>query len=254
MTNEGCSKRTKTDCCRPITPQMDDKENHWNRMSLIRLRYHPTMRLPRDPYIPYHYAAMAPTFAITKEGVSVHAPVGLASIEIQVNGTYVNHLEYPFASHDAPPPPQDVQLTTRQIADLASADPKNTKISVTAVGTDQRQAEIEDYGQLCKESRMIVKTSPEGPAPPIPTASAGGKFKRAFNKLANKDGHHAEIVPHPGHGVKPGDGEMEIIKGISVGQEKRENTFITVLHGFQGGRPKLVRIEVGGPADAQQVS
>ena len=246
MTTEGRSKRTNTASCRLITPGMDNKENHWDRMSLLRLRYHPTMRLPRDPFIPYSYTAVAPSFSVTRNGIAVQAPVGLGSLEIQVDGKYVHHLEYPFMGAQASPPPQCLQLTTEEIAGLASADPANSKISITAVGTDQRQAEIEDYGQLCRGSRLVIQTSGEGPAPPIPTSTNVPKWKQTLEKLSakNRKGQQLQPTPTAQAGTGSSRDQIEVIKGVSVGQEKQENTFMIVLNSHQGGMPRLVKVEV----------
>lgn len=258
MTTEGRSKRTKTDRCRCITPSMDNKENHWNRMSLMRLRYHPTMRLPRDPYIPYQYSAVAPTFAITNDGISVSAPNGLGSIEFQVDGQYVKHLEYPFVPSQggekdgsaSRPPPQQIQLSTSEIGELASVDPLSRKVTITAVGTDQRQAEIEDYGNLLKTSRLVIKTSPEGPAQPVPTSSPADKLKQKLSKFtggsSRSSGHMSPTALAHTHNEKAtaGPGEMVVIKGLPVGQEKKDNTWMTILNSHQGQRPKLVKVDV----------
>ena len=244
MTTEGRSKRTKTPNCRLITPAIDNRENHWDRMSLLRLRYHPTMRIPNDPFIPYPYTAMAPTFSVTKEGIAVHAPVGLGSLEIQVDGKYVYHLEYPFVGPEPAPPPQNLHFTTKQIAELSSVDPTISRVSITAVGTDQRQAEIEDYGQLCRGSRLIIQKSGNGPAAPIPTSTPGSKFKKTLDRISNKNKSDFEPVPTTPGGRGPGYGQIELIKGISLGQEKRENTWVTLLNSHQGRRPRLAKIEV----------
>lgn len=249
MSREGRSKRCQSNGCRPFTSVMDDKENHWNRMSLISLRYHPTMRLPNDPFIPYQYTQMAPTFMTMKDGVSVHAPVGLGSIEFEVDDRYVAHLEFPFYGRAPAAPPQTYQLTTEHISQLTKRDPSQHKVTIHAIGTDQRSAQIQDYRQLLKGSRLVIQTSPEGPAAPVPTASSSSKFRRGLDKFAQK--HLGQSInrssPSPviSFGGKPGPGQMEVIKGIPVGQEKPQNhSFLTVLNSHQGSRPKLVKVDI----------
>ena len=250
---EGKSKRCNSNSCRPFTTSMDDKENHWNRMSLISLRYHPTMRIPNDPYIPYQYTQMAPTFLTMKDGVSIRAPVGLGSVEFEVEGRYVAHLEFPFFGSSPNAPPQSYHLTTEQIGQLIKSDPSKCKVTIHAIGTDQRSAQVQDYSQLQKGSRLVITTSPEGPAQPIPTSSstAGSKFKRGLDKFAQK--HLGQSLSAPGptptvsHGIPAGPGQMEVIKGIAVGQEKPQNpSFLTILNSYQGSRPKLVKIDIHG--------
>lgn len=243
MTTEGRSKRCNTSGCRLITPQMDDKENHWNRMSLMRLRYHPCLRLPRDPWIPYQYTRIAPTFAVIKDGVSVKAPVGLGSIEIQVDDRYVSHLEFPFFGQNSNPPPQEYTLTTAHIAELIGADPTKRKVTITAIGTDQRQAELLDYSELCRTSRMTITVSEEGPSAPIPTSSPGGIFKKSLSKFTNK---HSQMPPVNGHhGASSSAATMEVVKGISVGSEKPQNpSFQVIFNSVKPHHPLLVKVEV----------
>lgn len=247
MTNEARSKRCNTSGCRPITPKIDDKENHWNRMSLLRLRYHPCLRLPRDPYIPYAYTRIAPSFAVVKDGLSVKAPVGLGSLELQVDDRYVSHIGFPFYGQNNGPPPQDYLLTTSHIAELIGADPTKKKVTLTAVGTDQRQAELQDYSELSRTSRMIINVSEEGPAAPIPTASASSLFKKSLSKFGGKHSHahagngHASAAASSSSGPKT----LEVIKGISVGSEKPQNpSFQVVLNSVKGHRPRLIKVEV----------
>lgn len=275
MVREAHSKRTNTSSCRCITPAIDCRENHWNRMSLLRLRYHPTMRLPNDPFIPYHYTAVAPAFSVTKDGIAVFAPVGLGSLEVQVDGRYVHHIEFPFAGPNPQAPPQNLRFTSSDIKELAKISDglEKHKITLTAVGTDQRQAEIEDYGALSRGSRLVIQVTPEGPQKPVPTGtssaggaqatvgpthaggSSGSKFFSKLDKFANKHGlgNLTAGMPIPGgaqgkvlHGQTSatGPGQIEVIKGIHVGQEKAENTWLVVLNSHQGNRPKLVKIEV----------
>ncbi|KAK9894192.1 hypothetical protein P389DRAFT_198278 [Cystobasidium minutum MCA 4210] len=247
MTNEARSKRCNTSGCRPITPKIDDKENHWNRMSLLRLRYHPCLRLPRDPYIPYAYTRIAPSFAVVKDGLSVKAPVGLGSLELQVDDRYVSHIGFPFYGQNNGPPPQDYLLTTSHIAELIGADPTKKKVTLTAVGTDQRQAELQDYSELSRTSRMIINVSEEGPAAPIPTASASSLFKKSLSKFGGKHSHahagngHASAAASSSSGPKT----LEVIKGISVGSEKPQNpSFQVVLNSVKGHRPRLIKVEI----------
>lgn len=241
MTLEGGSKRCKTSSCRPITPRMDEKENHWNRMSLIRLRYHPCLRLPRDPYIPYQYTAMAPSFAVIKDGISVKGGVGLGSIEIQVDGQYVTHLEFPFYGAKASPPPQDYILTTPHIAELIHGDPKKRKVTITAVGTDQRQAELQDYSELSRTSKIVVDISQDGPAAPIPTSSAfKSKLKLELGKFGKRHDNHVASTSSSTHGKT-----MEVVKGIPVGSEKPQNpSFQFVFNSVKGSKPLLTRVDV----------
>lgn len=246
MTNEPRSKRCNTSGCRPITPAMDDKENHWNRMSLIRLRYHPCLRLPRDPYIPYAYTRIAPSFAAVKDGLSVKAPVGLGSVELQVDDRYVSHIEFPFFGRNSAPPPQEYLLSTSHIAELISADPTKRKVTLTAVGTDQRQAALQDYSELCRTSRMVVDISEEGPAAPIPTASASSLFKKSLSKFGSK---HSHAGTSNGYAVASSAGssgrKLEVMKGIAVGSEKPQNpSFQVILNSVKGTRPRLVKVDV----------
>lgn len=243
MTVEGRSKRTNTACCRPITPGMDFRENHWDRMSLLRLRYHPTMRLPTDSCIPYSHTALAPSFTLTKTGIAIYAPVGLGSLEIQVDEKYIRHLEFPFAGLQSAPPPQHLHLTDREVAELASADPLNTKVCVAAVGTDQRQAEINDYGQLGRNSRLVIQISSDGPAAPAPTFSPGLKLKHRLNMFSHKhDSFQPSVVSQASSAG--GYKDLEVIKGIAVGQEQQDNSWIVILNSYRASSPKLTGIEV----------
>jgi hypothetical protein len=136
--------------------------------------------------IPYPFTRIAPSFAVIKDGLSVKAPVGLGSLEIQVDGQYVSHVEFPFFGGHNQPPPQEYVLTTQHLGSLAKVDPTKRKVTLTAVGTDQRQAELEDYSELCRTSRMVINISEEGPAAPIPTSSANHKFRFGLNKLGRR--------------------------------------------------------------------
>lgn len=243
MTAEGPSKRCHTSGFRPITPKMDDKENHWNRMSLVRLRFHPCLRLPRDPQIPYHFTKMAPAFSITKDGVHIKAPVGLGSIELQVDGRYVSHVEFPFFGNNTNPPPQDYTLTTSHIAELIVADPTEKKVTVTAVGTDQRQAELQDYSDVSRNSRMTITISEEGPSAPIPTSSASHLFKKSLSRF----GHKSLPTPtsHSSNGHASGAQTMEVVKGIALGSEKPQNpSFQVVFSSVKPHHPRLVKVDV----------
>lgn len=241
MTMEGRSKRCKTAGCRPITPQIDDKENHWNRMSLMRLRFHPCLRLPRDPYIPYQFTRIAPSFAVIKDGINVKAPVGLGSIEFQVDDRYVSHIEFPFFGRNSNVPPQDYTLTTAHIAELVHCDPTKTKVTLTAVGTDQRQAELQDYSELSRTSRMVITISEEGPSVPIPTSGPSSIFKRGLSKFAEKHQHTSGSNGHTS-----GSKTVEVVKGIAVGSEKPQNpSFQVILNSAKSHHPRLVKVEVG---------
>lgn len=246
MTAEGPSKRCKTSGFRPITPKTDDKENHWNRMSLIRLRYHPCLRLPRDPWIPYHFTKIAPSFSVVKDGVHIKAPVGLGSVEIQVDDRYVSHIEFPFFGRNHSPPPQEYILNTSHIAELISGDPTKKKVTLTAIGTDQRQAELQEYSELSSTSRMVITISEEGPASPIPTTSASSIFKRGLGKLGHK---HAAASTSAGNGLNghaTGSKTMEVVKGIAVGSEKPQNpSFQTIFSSVKPHHPRLVKVDVG---------
>lgn len=250
MTTEAKSKRTRTDSCRLIVPAMDDKENHWHRMSLMRLRYHPTMRLPRDPQIPYTYDAIAPSFSVIDDGVVVTGAVGLGSIEVQVDGSYRKHVEFPFCGRQSQPPPQTLRLTTAEITKLIDRDPGSCKVTIEAIGTDQRQAEIQDFGALCRGSRLIVHITSNDPAAPIPTASVttSSKLKQSLGRLTHRDspsGNASCPIPIVSHGEAKGPDQLQVIKGIPVGQEKPQNpAFMVVLNSCQPTSPKLVKVDV----------
>ncbi|KAL7007272.1 hypothetical protein EMMF5_003111 [Cystobasidiomycetes sp. EMM_F5] len=229
---------------------MDDKENHWHRMSLMRLRYHPTMRLPRDPQIPYTYDAIAPSFSVIDDGVVVTGAVGLGSIEVQVDGSYRKHVEFPFCGRQSQPPPQTLRLTTAEITKLIDRDPGSCKVTIEAIGTDQRQAEIQDFGALCRGSRLIVHITSNDPAAPIPTASVttSSKLKQSLGRLTHRDspsGNASCPIPIVSHGEAKGPDQLQVIKGIPVGQEKPQNpAFMVVLNSCQPTSPKLVKVDI----------
>lgn len=250
VTAEGRSKRCNTSGCRQIAPGMDDKENHWDRMSLLQLRYHPTMRLPRDPLIPYQYTRVAPFISVVKDGVSISAPVGLGSIELSVNDRFVKHIEFPFFDSNSALPPQTYHLTTEEIKRLCQTDIASCKLTVTACGTDQRKAEIQDYSRLLKGSRLVITTTAEGPAAPVPTSSRSSSTSK-LKRFAQKHLHQGDsasasattVARSDGRDLRPG--QFEAIKGIPVGSEKPQNpSFLTIFNSHQSSRPKLVKVEV----------
>lgn len=223
-------------------------------MSLLRLRYHPTMRLPSDQDIPYQYTAIAPSFSVIKDGIAVHAPSGLGSVEIQVNDRYKTHIEYPYCGLSChQPPPQTIHLTHEHIARLCGADPTSCKVTIEAIGTDQRQAEIADYGELCRSSRLIVNVTSQNPAAPAPTSTTtSNKLMRALHKLGSNDRPTSTSSAVIADATTAGPGQMAVITGIQVGQANPQNpAFLHVFNSHRDAKPKLAKVTIhaGGALD-----
>ena len=139
----------------------------------------------------------------------------------------------------------DSPWRAKQIAELKSLDLANSRPSETAAGTDQPQEENDKYVQPSLGTRLTIRTNANVPAAPIPTFAPESKFKKTLHKFSHK--HRSDVQPGssiPESSIADTYGQMEVIKGTSVGQEKLENTWVTLLNSHQGSKPKLVKVEV----------
>ncbi|KAJ1925262.1 hypothetical protein IWQ60_004667 [Tieghemiomyces parasiticus] len=155
----------------PITPE-DEAGSHWTRVDMIRLRYHPCLRLPTDALaLPARNAVTDSTLYAVEEGILVKNPVGISMVEIWINDRLKGHLEYVDGDHHAatpalPPRPGSAtaqpvvtptQLTlTRQMIFNKAPWQAGDRVTLDVVSVAQNSSQIPDFERFLGEHRVTI--------------------------------------------------------------------------------------------------
>ncbi|SPO35117.1 uncharacterized protein PSFLO_00588 [Pseudozyma flocculosa] len=202
----------------PIHAGNDAAHFHVHRAQALRARWHPCFYISSDPPLPFlgsnspedwkAWNDAEPQADATMEGCLIKCRSGIASIEIEVNGEYRDHIEWTGLA--GPPPPRETMITPEYLwgrisphTPLASRPP-DARVKLNIVACNMRQVEVDDF----------------------------------FNNGV------AQQVRVRGGG---GQGEMQVVKGTFLGRESDNKWMHAFLHEQQqamGQAPRIVKIKI----------
>ncbi|KAJ1655982.1 hypothetical protein IWQ61_004369 [Dispira simplex] len=136
----------------PITPG-DEGESYWHRTDIIRLLFHPCLRLPTDPpALPPALSKAASSFYAVDKGILVTNEAGIASLEIWVKNQLVGHLEY-YKTYTRPL--TQVVVTIEELRRHATWK-AGDKVCLTAFAVSQSRDNIEDLDRFESQHRVSL--------------------------------------------------------------------------------------------------
>ncbi|ORY03376.1 hypothetical protein K493DRAFT_70962 [Basidiobolus meristosporus CBS 931.73] len=131
---------------RPILPNAQDEGgSRWHRTDVIRLRYHPCLRLPMDP--PPASTDQGASFLTMDNGVLIQSPAGLSMIEYHVNDRYSTHVEF---VRDDIPHPTELMIELNEISSRLNMKPSD-KLRMVLVSTNQQINELDDVQEFIQK-------------------------------------------------------------------------------------------------------
>ncbi|GAB5586797.1 hypothetical protein Unana1_01697 [Umbelopsis nana] len=138
----------------PIPPH-DEEGSHWNRVDMLRLRFHRAFRIPEDG----HWAPrsnVGPTFAPLEHNmIAITSPAGLSMVEMIVNGSYRMHLEWPEPNEQ----PTSYQLDIDHVKKQANCGPhERLRLEVTSCNT--QSTDIDDVDTFLRNHIVVLPGVP----------------------------------------------------------------------------------------------
>lgn len=128
-------------------------EDYWNRLDIMRFRFHPSFRLPGEPRFT---STCKPVCFPLRNGLSFHCPNGIFMVDIQSDGSK-GHFEYLDL-------PQEVTLTFDQIKQALKPEDRDKKLDLQVHAPGPEDCWISDIKEFVKRnaSDSVVHSSTVG--------------------------------------------------------------------------------------------
>lgn len=173
MTRSPSCARSGCPSISPINSSNDSGQNHIHRAQAIRARWHPTCRLPSDPYLPFlrsgdasarrEWNDTSPSWSAGANGPTARCSSGIGAIEVEVDGRYMTSIEF-TGLENGTPPSSSLQISPSYLASTLGFDPLlgDRKVMLRALACNMRQSELKDYKAFgfLKEIQMKEFSSP----------------------------------------------------------------------------------------------
>ncbi|CAM0135928.1 unnamed protein product [Umbelopsis sp. WA50703] len=138
----------------PIPPH-DEEGSHWHRVDMLRLRFHPTFRIPQDGYWAPK-SDMGPSIVpLEHSKIAIKAPAGLSMVELLVNGSYRTHFEWPKPSQQTTHYELDLDLCKKE----ARCGPQE-KLRIEATTCNSQTVVLEDADDFLRKHIVVLPNVP----------------------------------------------------------------------------------------------
>ncbi|RUS32297.1 Jacalin-like lectin domain-containing protein, partial [Jimgerdemannia flammicorona] len=203
----------------PVRPH-EEAGAHWHRVDTLRLRFHPSFRLPLDLSRSPH-KDHTPTFIPLDSGLEIHAAAGLVMVEFELDGRYKTHIEFPNQNGQ----PTRLPFSEDDLWRRVGVKPGSGRLRIEATASNTHSAAIGDVTAFFKDR---VVTIPGGKC--IKSAPAG---HRGLNGAET-------IVPFPPQGAR--------LTKICV----HHGDFLDgIVFGFADGTTNIIGTQGGGVTELE---
>ncbi|CAG8517780.1 9671_t:CDS:2 [Diversispora eburnea] len=188
----------------PIKPS-DENGAHWHRCDVLRFRYHPCFRIPRDP--PRNYDNLCPDFWPSDDAILICCNSNISLIELHINDRYKDHFEFidyfrdnygddrnnsndgnRNRLHDG-----DVKLSISEIKKRISWNP-NDIISIQVIGRNQTENSLNNILKFLDEHQIELPSIGKALKSSMLGNGQGQKFQVIFKKSSEKSSSYLKKV------------------------------------------------------------